>query len=127
MATKPLTPEQIGDAMRLMQAFELWQASRQCERLAHTQEAFLAELENAFGEKTMNQSALSQYLNGQIPLNAEALRRFCRVLGVSAARISPAIVRTSVNQARELLATPDDVTDVEPAIEPSRKRLAAKR
>jgi transcriptional regulator with XRE-family HTH domain len=109
MPAKPLTDEQKRDAARLAAAFDLWKSAR-AERGEPTTQEAVADL---FG---MGQSALSQYLNAKIPLNAEALERFCQVLGVRAINISPSVVR----RARELAAALDaPATEEAPAL-PSR-------
>ena len=111
MPAKPLTEEQKRDAARLKAAYDLWKSAR-AERGEPTTQEAVAEL---FG---MGQSALSQYLNATIPLNAEALQRFCVVLGVQAANISPGVVR----RARELAAALESAPDTGlPHHEPSGK------
>lgn len=84
MPAKPLTPEQMADAKRLQAAFKAFQVRRRSDGEKSTQE----ELAELFG---FGQSALSQYLTGKIPLNAEALLAFCGVMGLKPADISPSI------------------------------------
>ena len=91
MAAKPLSPEQADDAARLRKAYELWCDARKARGEPATQD----EVAGLFG---MGQSALSQYINGKIPLNADALRVFSEVLGIRAMNISPTVVA----QARAL-------------------------
>ena len=85
MPAQPLSEEQKADAARLRKAFSEHQAKLRKVGLPWTQEALADQL--GFG-----QSALNQYLNGKIPLNAAALYKFCLVLVVEPASISPAIV-----------------------------------
>lgn len=85
MPAQPLSAEQKADAERLRQAFADHQAKLRKIGLPWTQEALADQL--GFG-----QSALNQYLNGKIPLNPAALFKFCRVLVVEPASISPSIV-----------------------------------
>lgn len=87
MPAKPLTDEQRRDAERLRAQFRAWQSARKERGEPSTQDEVA---ESLFG---FGQSALSQYINGKIPLNAEALHKFATVLGVQASNISPGIVR----------------------------------
>ena len=84
MPAKPLSDEQKGDAARLKQAFLRWQDHRKVRKEPATQDAFAGLV--GFG-----QSALNQYLNAKIPLNADALAKLCEHLGVSPNEISPSI------------------------------------
>lgn len=93
MPAKPLTPEQVADAKRLERLMSAYQDRLRAAGEAATQDA-LAELFH-FG-----QSALNQYLKGKIPLNAEALLKFCTVLGAEPVDISPSI---TANQDRFVL------------------------
>lgn len=86
MPAKPLTKEQLQEAARLKAMFKAWQALRKAAGKSWTQD----EVSDEFG---FGQSALSQYLTGNIPLNASAVMKFSEVLGVSPADISPRIVR----------------------------------
>ena len=92
MPAKELSPDQAADASRLKAAFKQWQAD---ERNAGRQAA-QDSTSDALG---FGQSALSQYLNGNIPLNAVALRKFCALLRVSPATISPGIVQQERDRA----------------------------
>jgi len=74
MPALPLTPEQKADANRLKQLFQAWQADRKRKGEPSNQDAISESL--GFG-----QSALSQYLNGKIPLNPAAAAKFARLLG----------------------------------------------
>lgn len=86
MPAQPLTPEQLEDAGRLKSLFRSWQASRAAQNLDRSQEFAADQL--GFG-----QSALSQYLNGKIPLNAEAAWKFSALLGQPVEEFSPVIAR----------------------------------
>lgn len=102
---KPLQPEQKADAARLKAAFKAWQARRRDMNMPNSQETAADEL--GFG-----QSALSQYLNGLIPLNPGAVAKFCRLLGVSPADISPSIVAKARADADALLSLDDSLRNV---------------
>lgn len=84
MPAKPLTPEQLEDAARLSAFFKEWQRARKDARLPSSQIEAAHELE--FG-----QSALSQYLRGDIPLNLPAAVKFSKLLGKRVEEISPSI------------------------------------
>lgn len=92
MPAKELSQTQKADAVRLKQAFKAWQSARRAQGLPASQEEVSDELH--FG-----QSALSQYLNGNIPLNADALRKLCSLIGVSPETISPTIVKQERERA----------------------------
>lgn len=79
---RKLTAEETADAKRLR---EVW--SRKKEELKLTQEKVGAEL----GWKT--QSTVSQYLNGKIALNLNALVKLSEILEVAPEQISPRIAR----------------------------------
>lgn len=81
---KKLNPEQEADAARLKALWLAWKAAEVAAGRPIAQDAAAERL--GFG-----QSAFSQYLNGIIPLNADALRKFCALLEVRPARISPKI------------------------------------
>lgn len=74
MPALPLTPEQLADAARLKTKFEQWKLRRKEEGQPGSQMALGHLLE-------MNQSAVSQYLNGNIPLNAPVAAKFAKVFG----------------------------------------------
>lgn len=93
MPAKVLSAEQLAEAAHLKALFKEWQAERKRNNQPWTQEAVSDEF--GFG-----QSALSQYLGGDIPLNLSAVARFAEVLGVTPMDISPSIVR----HAREMQA-----------------------
>lgn len=80
MATRrELTAEELADTQRLQQ---LWKNN--APKLGLTQAA--ASKEFGFA----NQSAISQYLNGRIPLNMQTASRFANLLKVPLGAISPA-------------------------------------
>lgn len=82
MPALPLTPAQLDDAARLKQRFAEWQKRQK--------DAGQPASQDAAGELLgFNQSALSQYLNGRIPLNVGAATRFASVLGCTVADFSP--------------------------------------
>jgi transcriptional regulator with XRE-family HTH domain len=95
MPAKELSPEQKADAARLKAEFRAWQEDRKELGLPYVQDEIAEEL---FG---FGQSALSQYLNGIIPLNAIALVKFCKALRVSPDSISPSIAENARAAARD--------------------------
>jgi len=82
MPALPLTQAQLDDAARLKQRFAEWQKRQKDAGQPASQEA-AGELLG------FNQSALSQYLNGRIPLNVGAATRFASVMGCPVADFSP--------------------------------------
>jgi phage repressor protein C with HTH and peptisase S24 domain len=82
MPATPLTPEQTADASRLKTIFATWQRARRDAGIPSSQEA-ISELLG------FNQSALSQYLNGKIPLNVSAAVKFAALIGCSVSDFSP--------------------------------------
>ncbi|WP_133856395.1 helix-turn-helix transcriptional regulator [Comamonas sp. JUb58] len=74
MPALPLSPEQHADARRLKAIFEQWKAARKKDGLPSGQLALGVLLD-------INQSAVSQYLNGGIPLNAPAAAKFAKIFG----------------------------------------------
>lgn len=81
MARKPLTDEQIEDAKRLKDAWLDYRA-----RTKTTQEQIAA----ACG---FTQSAFTQYINGHVALNLNALLEICSVIKVSPTAISPSLTK----------------------------------
>lgn len=75
---RELTAEEMADTQRLQQ---LW------KKHAHTLGLTQAKASEMFG--FANQSAVSQYLNGRIPLNMETTTRFAALLKVPLGDISP--------------------------------------
>lgn len=98
MPAKPLTPEQKADAARLKEAFQAWRDARRDRGDTISQEAAAAQL--GFG-----QSALSQYLNGHIPLNEPVLWKFCELLGVAPEEISHDIAGQAVERSQKWAPT----------------------
>lgn len=92
MPAKELTPQQKADASRLKSAFKIWQAAEKSAKRPSSQEE--AALRMGFG-----QSALSQYLNGTIPLNAEVLWKFSRLLGCNPQEISPTLFSAEADRS----------------------------
>jgi hypothetical protein len=95
--SKPITPEQARDAQRLKTAFKAWQQQRKALGLPYSQDVITDGL--GFG-----QSALSQYLNGHIPLNGDALHKICSLIGVNPGAISPRIAEMETAKARQWLS-----------------------
>lgn len=84
MPALPLTPEQLEDAARLKTLFAAWQKKQREAGLPSSQEALSDQL-------GFNQSALSQYLNGRIPLNIDAATKFANLIGANVADFSHAL------------------------------------
>lgn len=84
MPANPLTVRQLGDANRLKDLFVAWQADRRKAKQPWSQEWCSEQL--GFG-----QSAINQYLNGKIPLNADAAAKFAALLHVDVGAFSPSI------------------------------------
>ncbi len=82
MPAKPLTPEQLEDAARLRALFKHWQQEQKALRRPASQMEAAEQL--GFG-----QSALSQYLRGEIPLNVRTAMKFARLLGTKIEEFSP--------------------------------------
>ena len=96
MPAKDLTLDQLADAARLRTLFSSWQQQRKLQKEASSQEAAAALL--GFG-----QSALNQYLNGKIPLNATALGKFSELLKCEPAEISPALAEDELKKLEKHL------------------------
>lgn len=82
----PLTPEQIAEAQRLREIYQL----RVSESRARGDKPALNQTE--VGERCewkSPQSTVSQYLNGALALNLEALIRLAKVLDFEPASVSP--------------------------------------
>jgi hypothetical protein len=102
-AKKPLDPARVIEAARLKVRFREWQASRRAAGQPWTQEEAAALL--GFG-----QSALNQYLNGDIPLNLPAAVKFGKLLGCKPGDVSASAVREareSLRRTRALLTGND--------------------
>ena len=82
MPALPLTKEQLDDAARLKQLFATWQRTQRDAGLPSSQEA----ISDLLG---FTQSALSQYLNGRIPLNFEVAAKFAGLLQCDVSDFSP--------------------------------------
>lgn len=94
MPAKPLTPEQLEDAARLDAFFKEWQRMRK-------QRGEKSSQMDAAQELGFNQSALSQYLKGNIPLNLSALTKFAELLDRKPEEISPALASKFVAMASQ--------------------------
>jgi transcriptional regulator with XRE-family HTH domain len=106
MPAKPLSPEQKADADRLKAIYERW---RDANRLESGKKLSQAEVAFALG---FGQSALSQYLNGSIPLNAEVAVNFARVFSCRVLDFSPAIALEIANLARPTVSpSPSEQAD----------------
>jgi transcriptional regulator with XRE-family HTH domain len=96
MPALPLTTEQLAEAARLKEIFGAWQKQRkEAGRPASQEDA--AELLG------FNQSSLSQYLNGRIPLNIDSAVTFARHLDVIVDDFSP-IIAGKIRDASRLIA-----------------------
>jgi len=101
MPAQPLTVRQLGDANRLKDLFVAWQADRRKEKLPCSQDWCSEQL--GFG-----QSALNQYLNGKIPLNADAASKFAALLGVDVGAFSPSIAEEIRKLSNSALAAHEE-------------------
>jgi len=86
MPAQPLTEEQKADAERLRFLFKKWQATRKDNRLPASQAEAAELLGLGFG-----QSAFSQYLRGDIPLNVRVVAAFAGLLECLPEEISPTL------------------------------------
>lgn len=86
MPAQPLTDEQKADAARLRALFKKWQADRKDKRLPASQAEAAHLLGLGFG-----QSAFSQYLRGDIPLNVRVVAAFVVLLRCLPEEISPVL------------------------------------
>lgn len=102
MPAKELTPQQKADASRLKAAFKEWQATEKSAKRPSSQEE--AALRMGFG-----QSALSQYLNGTIPLNAEVLWKFSSLLGCNPQEISPTLFSAEADRSAKWASTAEAI------------------
>lgn len=84
MPAIPLTAQQLEDASRLKQRYEEWKARRKAAKEPASQEVATEML-------GFNQSAVSQYLNGKIPLNVDAATKFATVFGCAVRDFSPSL------------------------------------
>lgn len=105
MPALPLNPEQQQDANRLKIEFTKWQEGQRGKKQPWSQDHASEALQ--FG-----QSALSQYLNGRIPLNVDAAAKMSNLLGVRVEVFSPSI-------AREIAALNSGITGANPVDAPA--------
>jgi phage repressor protein C with HTH and peptisase S24 domain len=84
MPAQPLTAEQLSEAASLKIRFGEWQRRRKEAGEGWSQE----DASELLG---FNQSSLSQYINGRIPLNIEAATRFATLIGCTVADFSPSL------------------------------------
>lgn len=84
MPASPLTTSQLAEAAQLKKLFVQWQHKRREEGQPASQEVAGDLL--GFG-----QSALSQYLNGKIPLNVDAAVRLADLIGCAVADFSDSL------------------------------------
>lgn len=82
---RELTPEETADAKRLAEVYRQVKAERKERGLHLTQESLAHEC--GWG----GQSAVSQYTNGRIPINLDALVKLASALDVEPSRISPSL------------------------------------
>lgn len=99
MPAQPLTPAQLADASRLKSLYEQWKDKRRAMRESASQETVAALL--GFS----SQSSVSQYVNGKIPLNINALVKFAGLLGCAPEDISMDLAKEIQRIAD---AAPDD-------------------
>ncbi|MEC8917145.1 MAG: XRE family transcriptional regulator [Pseudomonadota bacterium] len=83
----PLTPEQIEEAKRLKAIFE----QRKAEARDRGEKITQADVAELCGWK--EQSAVSQYMNGRIALNLDALLKFQQALKFEANQVSPRLAK----------------------------------
>ncbi len=102
MPALPLTLEQKEDAARLKKLFLAWKTDRKARGEPASQDAF----SDLVG---ITQSAVSQYLNGAIPLNPAAAAKFSKVLGCQISEFSTSVA----NLASEIGEAATPVTSSE--------------
>lgn len=95
MPAKPLSADQHDDARRLKMALARAKAERGITQ---------ADLAARCGWDS--QSTISQYANGRIPLNIDALGAMCLHLGVPMPDISPVLARRLAQLQQTLPKTP---------------------
>jgi transcriptional regulator with XRE-family HTH domain len=78
ISRRKLTAEEGQERKRLR---DLWDAKKD--------ELHLTQVKAAKALGFSNQTAISQYLNGRIPLNFEAVVKFCKLLKVDVSEVSP--------------------------------------
>lgn len=97
MPAKPLTPQELADAARLKALFQDWQGERKKNGEPASQEALTEIL-------GFNQSSISQYLNGGIPLNVEAAYKFAGLLGQPISAFSQSLAEEATKYAAAAFA-----------------------
>lgn len=97
----PLNQEQLEDAARLKQAWLAYKANNK-----GVSQVWLGQV-----TKIGSQSSVSQYLNGEIPLNLPALLSFAKALGVAPEVISPRMAE-EVSAASQLVMRTVGMTGV---------------
>jgi transcriptional regulator with XRE-family HTH domain len=96
MPAQPLNQQQLDDAARLKKHFLAWQQKRKDAGEPSSQEA-------AAGILGFVQSALSQYLNGGIPLAIDSAITFAKTFGILVDDFSPTIAER-IRGAAKLVA-----------------------
>ncbi|MCA1857427.1 XRE family transcriptional regulator [Massilia oculi] len=117
MPAQPLTTEQLEDAARLKKLFLSWQQQQRDASAPVSQEAAAERL-------GFNQSALSQYLNGKIPLNVGAATKFSELLGRSVAEFSPRLHDQLKEYASSVMPEESAASDAAP-LPPGARRVVA--
>ncbi|UBB16157.1 hypothetical protein [Comamonas odontotermitis] len=105
MPALPLTDEQLADASRLKSLYEQWKLQRKEEGQPASQMALGHALE-------INQSSISQYLNGTIPLNTAAAAKFAKVFGCQIDDFSPALAKEALGIGEAVSALVSDPSPV---------------
>lgn len=105
MPALPLTAEQKEDAARLKRLFLSWKEARKASGEPASQDAFSDQV--GFG-----QSAVNQYLNGKIPLNAHAAAKFSKALGCQISDFSESVAAIASEIGDAVITASDDVQPV---------------
>ncbi len=105
MPAQPLTPAQLADATRLKAFYEKWKASRRAVGERASQEVAAAIL------GFQSQSSVSQYMNGNIPLNVPALIKFSELFDCQPSDISGDLAKeiAKIAEATETVPEADHV------------------
>lgn len=104
MPALPLTAEQKEDAARLKKLFLSWKSSRK-EAGEPSSQDFFSDMVG-FG-----QSAVSQYLNGKIPLNPHAAAKFSKALGCQISDFSESVAALAIEIGEGVGAAIDQAPD----------------
>ena len=105
MPAKPLTKTQSAEASSLKSLFKEWQKKQRESGLEWSQDDVAEKL--SFG-----QSAMSQYLNGKIPLNPDAAGQFAALMGLPIETFSPTIARAIADLSKTVgSANADQMTE----------------